>query len=753
MIARTLTYLALASVGLSSALPPLGYERRVLREIFDKRSDDLTASCLGTDAPATTAPKENVWAPISPAENIAVWNLLHDPKSGLNLTHPDKAALTDNYVFWIDTLPVNKSSVLPYLNGKADAPPKYARAIIFEGGKENPDSQEYSIGPLPVSDQTKIEKLDWIYNGGSGGSVPYNARYFDSVRSAATDPLIASVMSNISDITAALFQGGVYYGSRDKRTTLSASSGTPMSFDGTQCFRNIMFRFPGPGTYLTPLDFFMLIDCTGTDPSLYKLKGFVTNEKYFPTVEALRNAFAAGELAQEYDQTLDASWALLDHKPEQGTRALEDRFAPATLEIGGKRYKLDKERQYVEYMGWSFYWSHTRTLGIMLFDIKYKGERILYELSMQEATAQYGGNQPKAANTVYQDTYYSMGADMETLVEGFDCPWGSTFQNVSYFTQNKTTINTNAVCIFEQDMGFPTSRHRTAAGNKYGFSNLGSVKGSLLIVRSIATIGNYDYMFDYGFHIDGSLEVSARASGYLQSSFYYPKQGKWGPRIQQATQGSLHDHILTFKGDFDIVDTENALQVTELKAVKQSQAWFPELGEFEQIEAVPHLMEKEQQFNWAPNNQAMYTIISTNKTNVWGEPRGYRIVPGRSNIHLSTFKSPWSLKNSEFAKSHLALSVQKDEEVFANSFQNVNLPAKPQQDFSKFFDGEDTVGKDIVLWFNLGMHHFVRAEDVPVTLYTEAYSSMFLIPFVFRVEVYKFELTRYRHRLRAPKLQ
>ena len=316
---------------------------------------------------------------------------------------------------------------------------------------------------------------------------------------------------------------------------------------------------------------------------------------------------------------------------------------------------------------------------------------------------------------------------METLVEGFDCPWGSTFLNISYFTQNQTTVNTNALCIFEQDMGFPTSRHRTAASNKYGFSNLGTVKGSLLILRSIATIGNYDYMFDYGFHIDGSVEVSVRASGYLQSSFYYPKQGNWGPRIQHATQGSLHDHILTFKGDFDIVDTENALQATELKAVKQKQAWFPELGEFEQIEAIPHLMEKEQQFNWAANNQAMYTVISTNKTNAWGEPRGYRIVPGRSNIHLSTSNSPFSLKNSQFAKSHLALSVQHDNEAFANSFQNVNLPSKPQQDFSKFFDGEDTVGKDIVLWFNLGMHHFVRAEDIPVTLYTEAYSSTFFL--------------------------
>jgi primary-amine oxidase len=225
---------------------------------------------------------------------------------------------------------------------------------------------------------------------------------------------------------------------------------------------------------------------------------------------------------------------------------------------------------------------------------------------------------------------------------------------------------------------------------------------------------NLDYMFDYGFHMDGSLEVSVRASGYLQSSFYYPTQSKWGPRIQQATQGSLHDHIITFKGDFDVLGTGNSLQVSELKVVNQSQPWFPELGVFEQMEMDVSIMTKENKFNWAPNNQAMYVVLNPNATNAWGELRGYRIVPGRSDIHLSTLNSPWSLKNSEFAKTHLAVSRQHDNEVFANSVQNANLPFAPQQDFSKFFDGENIEDEDLVVWFNLGMHHFTRSEDVPV---------------------------------------
>lgn len=78
-----------------------------------------------------------------------------------------------------------------------------------------------------------------------------------------------------------------------------------------------------------------------------------------------------------------------------------------------------------------------------------------------------------------------------------------------------------------------------------------------------------------------------------------------------------------------------------------SQPWFPELGTFEQMEMDVSIMQEEQQFNWAANNQAMYVVLNPNATNAWGENRGYRIVPGRSDVHLTALNSPWSLRNSE----------------------------------------------------------------------------------------------------------
>ncbi|OBR12715.1 Amine oxidase [Colletotrichum higginsianum IMI 349063] len=678
-------------------------------------------------APKVKATKANVWSPISPGDNLAVWNLLHQPATGLNLTDPSKATITDNYVYWIDTLPTNKSNVLPYLHGAANPPPKYARVVIFRGGQEVPDSQEYMVGPLPVTADTRVEELDYIFNGGTGGNVPFNSRYFDAAREAATEPLLVSVMRNISDITSELI-GGVYHGMGDNRTTLHTTSGTPMSYDGTQAFRTVMFRYPNAAAYLTPLDFFVMLDITGTDASRYRLRGIVTNERFFPTTAAIRAAWVEGGLKKQFKQTRNPDWAFLDYKSELGARDLEHKLAPQSLEIGGKRYKIDEEEKYIEYMGWSFYTSYSRTLGLMYYDIRFKGDSVIYELSLQEATAQYAGFTPSAAGTVYQDTHYSLGTNLGTLVEGYDCPFGSTFWNVTHHEGNSSVVNTDAICIFEADAGYPISRHRFEAENKYGFSYLGTVKASALTMRSIATVGNYDYMFDYSFHVDGSLEVVVRASGFIQASFYHPDQEQFGPRVQEATMGSLHDHVLTYKADFDIVDTKNSLEVSQLVLVNQTQPWYPELGFFEQMQLQKSTMKGEQQFNWQPNQAAMYCVVNPGANNSWGEKRGYRIIPGRSNIHLTSLDSPWTKHQSPFAKSHLALSRQHDNEPYANSHSNVNLPLKPQQDFLKFFDGESVENEDIVLWFNLGMHHFTRSEDVPVTLYNEAVSSIVFAP-------------------------
>lgn len=93
-----------------------------------------------------------------------------------------------------------------------------------------------------------------------------------------------------------------------------------------------------------------------------------------------------------------------------------------------------------------------------------------------------------------------------------------------------------------------------------GFTSI--TKNIAFKLRSVATVGNYDYQTTYEFRMDGSVTVAVRASGYIQSG-YSAKNEEYGFNIHDNLSGSMHDHVLTFKADFDILGEQNSLQKVE----------------------------------------------------------------------------------------------------------------------------------------------------------------------------------------------
>jgi primary-amine oxidase len=106
--------------------------------------------------------------------------------------------------------------------------------------------------------------------------------------------------------------------------------------------------------------------------------------------------------------------------------------------------------------------------GLALYDIRYKGERIIYELAMQEALAHYAGVQQDAASTAYLDV--SIDFSPETLVPGYDCPAYATYASEGRY------------CIFEYPMDFPIQRHE--GENMHVTGNIA------FVLRAVSTIGS-----------------------------------------------------------------------------------------------------------------------------------------------------------------------------------------------------------------------------------------------------------------------
>ena len=68
-----------------------------------------------------------------------------------------------------------------------------------------------------------------------------------------------------------------------------------------------------------------------------------------------------------------------------------------------------------------------------------------------------------------------------------------------------------AWCMFENNNGHPLRRHLSYSQGEGAFYS--GMLDSVLVLRSILTIVNYDYVLDYIFHQNGVIETRVMSTG------------------------------------------------------------------------------------------------------------------------------------------------------------------------------------------------------------------------------------------------
>ncbi|KAF5339571.1 hypothetical protein D9611_011504 [Ephemerocybe angulata] len=394
----------------------------------------------------------------------------------------------------------------------------------------------------------------------------------------------------------------------------------------------VSWKVNAPGSWLLPSNLYTYVDSSGTDPS---------------------------------------QWSVLKRigKP----RELDTLPGPRSVSFAGLRFKVDKKQG--------------------LWDVRFRGERIAYQIAPQECLVQYTGHDPVQSITTWMDRFFGMGMFTKDLFPNYDCPAEAVFLPATlYHPLLGPIMRERAICIFEMDTGRPLTRHY---GDFPGES--GAVKGYVLTVRSIATLGNYDYLvrmrshyacFDYIFHLDGTIEVKVSASGYLQGGYWTPDQAEYGSRINRNNMGNVHDHVINFKVDLDIAGVNNTFRKTTSVVEPVSLPWLDD-------------------DDWR---------VDGHNREVLQHKLAFTYVDQEGDASRTITKSNRMLKNANWAAHNLAVSLRKDTEPSSS------------MDFDKFFDGEDIAQKDLVLWINVGTHHQPVAEDAPTTKTNLAASSFFLAP-------------------------
>ncbi|KUL83286.1 hypothetical protein ZTR_09131 [Talaromyces verruculosus] len=669
---------------------------------------------MGTSGNTTVIkpPKDNVWDGLTGEETASVVKWLFQ-QTDLNLTTSEKAGEWDNTIALVELMRPNKTDVLRYLDHNGPAPSRYAHVVLDNRASINPTFADILVGPLPITNHSIWVPLEFPYTRQCQGQVRNLNADYDTIYSE----WLYKISASIADITTELFNGTALGLDND---TMEIWGIDPYWQDDGRIIRwDTFWNSPTDGFdsgTLLPLGLYFKSDVTGRDSSLWKLEGWLYDDIFYETTQAFREAFFSPEFVRLRPNT-EGAWARTDRFGPLLPH--DDQQPPQMVAPSGVRYSVDADSKYVTWMDFSFYISFSRDTAVSIFDVRYKGQRVLYEMGLQEALAHYAGNDPIQSSTAYLDSYYGFGPYSFELVKGYDCPSYATYLNSSFYVTETTHTHIDSLCLFEYDADYPIQRHST---NEY----VSNTKNVYLTLRSVSTIGNYDYMISYTFYMDGTIGVEVRASGYIQSA-YYAHNEEFGYQIHDSLSGSMHDHVINFKVDFDIMGVNNSIELITIAPTTRNFTWSN--GKSRNSMSLQRTIlhsEDEGRFNWDPN--AMMHVINQDARNAYGEYRGYRISPAFGTAHLTVLDSSNLVNAAHWAEYDVQVTQQHDYEPrSAHPFNNQDV-YDPPINFAKFFDGESLNQTDLVVWLNLGMHHVPQTGDLPNTVFTTAHTGVQFSP-------------------------
>ena len=219
-----------------------------------------------------------------------------------------------------------------------------------------------------------------------------------------------------------------------------------------------------------------------------------------------------------------------------------------------------------------------------------------------------------------------------------------------------------------------------------------------------------------------------RASGYIQSA-YYANNDEYGYKIHDNLSGSMHDHILNFKADFDILGTNNTIAVVNQVPVSTVYPWSNGRAR-NTMKLEKSYIESEDQSRlfWGANSATQYSVINKDAVNKYGEYRGYRISPSLGAIHLTVEDSSNLANAARWANHDVQVTKQHDTEPRAAHAYNNQDVHNPPVNFDAFFNSENLTQTDLVLWLNLGMHHIPHTGDLPNTVFSTAHAGLSFSP-------------------------
>lgn len=438
----------------------------------------------------------------------------------------------------------------------------------------------------------------------------------------------------------------------------------------------------------------------------------------------IENLVAVVDLEQKKIQKIEEGAVIpvpLTPRPYDGRDRIETPKKPLDIiEPEGKNYTITGDR--VHWQNWDFHLSLDSRVGPMISTVTYndngKKRQVMYQGSLGGMIVPYGDPDVGWYFKAYLDSGdYGMGTLTSPLVRGKDVPSNAVMLNetIPDYTGAPMEIP-RAIAIFERYAG-PEYKHQ-----EMGQPNV-SAERRELVVRWVSTVGNYDYIFDWVFHENGTLGIDAGATGIeavkgVQAKTMHDATAKddtrYGTLIDHNIVGTTHQHIYNFRLDMDVDGINNKLVAMDPE-VKPNTAGGPRIST---MQVNQYDIDTEQQAAQKFDPGTIRLLSNTRKENRMGNPVSYQIIPYAGGTHpvatgAKFAPDEWIYHRLSFMDKQLWVTrYHPDERYPEGKFPNRSIHDTGLGQYSK--DNESLNDQDDVVWMTTGTTHVARAEEWPI---------------------------------------
>lgn len=364
----------------------------------------------------------------------------------------------------------------------------------------------------------------------------------------------------------------------------------------------------------------------------------------------------------------------------------------------------------INWQKWEFKVGFNHREGMVLYDVHYDGRPLFYRLSLSDMAIPYADpRHPFHKKQAFDLGDVGAGIMANNLQLGCDC-LGSIYyiSGVLADTEGRPVDYPNVICIHEQDAGL-LWKH-----TNYRTNRAVAVRNRELVLQTILTVSNYEYILAWNFNLAGDITYEVRATGILSTQpvdlDLTTTPHPYGTVVHPGVLATHHQHFFSLRVD-PMIGGRGAQQVVydEAYALPRDPKVNPH-GVGYTVQRTPITTSGGYDLDVSKNRT--FKIVNTSIQNpVNGANVAYKLhVPSMQPI-LADSES-YHFKRAEFADHSLYVTKYAERELFAGGYYTNQ--SRGGTGVRSWAGRKDALEEEPVVWVQFGINHVPRIEDFPV---------------------------------------